>query len=220
MKRFISGLTSLAMMASIAVSSIASVSAANDDYIFSFETAFGENTTTITTEEVAAGDVTVPIELRSYNDPGTCSIVITMELDEAAEKAGLTMTGQEGGIKTGIFPDRGAFMYYAPNNKFAWLSSETAEDQVALVGPEYYILRFDVVVPQGTPEGSYSVSAMQTGNYEDFQVLSTSDDENGKPIYTELFPTVKGATIILSGGTTTEPTDTTTLKATSIRQNS
>ena len=212
MKRLISGLTSLAMMASIAVGSIASVSAAGD-YTYSFETAFGENTKTITTEEVEAGDVTVPIKVRIYNDPGTCAINFALEMNKAAEDAGFTIENTKATEYTsGMYEIRGQSMFM--NGAYVWLSSGNAEDQVANEGEEYSLISFDVVVPQGTPEGTYTIGMSEYiyrgGQYEDRAFLSVSNDENGMPVYTYLDPVIKEATIIVGKGgeTTSEPEDT------------
>jgi len=212
MKRLISGLTSLAMMASIAVGSIASVSAAGD-YTYSFETAFGENTKTITTEEVEAGDVTVPIKVRIYNDPGTCAINFALEMNKAAEDAGFTIENTKATEYTsGMYEIRGQSMFL--NGAYVWLSSGNAEDQVANEGEDYSLISFDVVVPQGTPEGTYTIGMSEYiyrgGQYEDRAFLSVADDENGLPVYTYLDPVIKEATIIVGKGgeTTSEPEDT------------
>lgn len=160
----------------------------------------------ITAEEIAQGDVTVRVTLYIDNNPGLASVLLTFGVPD-----GFTFTNgaysEPYCFGDGSVSSAGSTTTFNSSaKKLLWNSGQNGGVENDLIyDASLPFAEFDVIVPQGTPDGIYPVEFIT-------EPILAGTDANGNPIYTStaatyrienkidivaLTPTYQGCSIIV-----------------------
>lgn len=198
LRQGLSLLTAFGLMAAQLIQPASTAYAADVAYVME------PDKTAITAEEIAQGDVTVHVTLRIENNPGLASVLLTFGVPDGFTFANGAYSDPYCFGNGSVSSAGATTTFNSGAKKLLWNSGQNGGVENDLVyDASLPFAEFDVIVPQGTPEGIYPVAFVT-------EPILAGTDANGNPLYTstaatyrienktsivEVTPTYRGFTI-------------------------